>query len=117
MSKGTRKDRLVTAPWKGEQAGGEALTSAGVPVIPVVSQGAERSTRARVGQNQAGLAGGAGQGTIASAALTGRVAPCRDSKKQGFCSRKSRSQGKFHRLQQKHSQRLRAGMPSTKSSC
>lgn len=80
MSKEARKARLENALWEGEGAGGEALTSAGVAVIPVVAQGAERSTRARVGQHQAGTAGRAGQGTLASAALTGRVAPCSDSK-------------------------------------
>lgn len=52
-----------------------AARSAGVTVIPVVAQGAEWSTRARVGQHQAGTAGRTGQGTLASAALTGRVAP------------------------------------------
>lgn len=70
MSTGTSKDTLVNALWKGEGAGGEALTSAGLPVIPVVSQGAERSTRARVGQDQAGVAGGTGEGTLASAGFT-----------------------------------------------
>lgn len=60
----------VNALWEGETARGEALTSAGLPVIPVVSRGTERSTRARVGQNQAGVAGRAGEGTLGSAGFT-----------------------------------------------
>lgn len=47
-----------------------AARSAGLPVIPVVSWGTERSTRARVGQNQAGVAGRAGEGTLCSAGFT-----------------------------------------------
>lgn len=70
MSEGTRKDTLIKELWKGEVAGGEALTSAGLPGIPVVAQGAARSARARVGQDQAGVAGRARQGTLASARFT-----------------------------------------------
>lgn len=70
VSKGTRKDMLVNALWRGEVAGGEALTSAGLSVIPVVSQGAEWSTRTRVGQDEAGIAGRTGKGTLASASFT-----------------------------------------------
>lgn len=77
-------------------ARGEALTSAGLPVVPVVSWRAGGRTRAGVGENQAGVAGGAGERTCARAGFTGGVTPCGDSKDKRFCSSKRGSGSKFH---------------------
>lgn len=85
----------VNTLWKGERAWREALTFAGVALIPVVSWGTGRNTHVGVGQNQAGVAGRAGKRAPAPAGFTRGVTPCRDSKSKHFCSIKGRSLSKF----------------------
>lgn len=96
----TRQDMSVNTLWKGEMGWREILTPAGLPGIPVVSLGADWNTHAGVGENQAGVAGRAGEWTPTGAGFTGGVTSCKDSRNMCFCTSKSRSPSKFQKLLQ-----------------
>lgn len=117
VSEGTREDMLVNMLCEGQMAWRQTLTSAGPAAVAVVALGTDGHAGAGVGQEQAGVAGRAGEGTFAAAGFTRGVAPCTDSNSKGFWSRTSGSVITFRRAQRKRSQSLSLAIPSAKSSC
>lgn len=65
-----KKKTSVKTLWKVQMAWTETLTFAGLALILVVSRRTDWNAHAGVGQNQAGVAGGAGKRTPTSAGFT-----------------------------------------------